>query len=111
MLTERGTFFGYHDLVVDFRSFNIMGQFGYPVIYDATHSVQQPSIGATSGGNPEYIESLARAAIAFGINGIFFETHPNPKIAKSDASTQLPLAKAKDFIKMILNLQDYLKKD
>jgi 2-dehydro-3-deoxyphosphooctonate aldolase (KDO 8-P synthase) len=111
MLTERGTFFGYHDLVVDFRSFKIMGQFGYPVIYDATHSVQLPSIGVTSGGSPEYIESLAKAAVAFGINGIFFETHPNPMIAKSDASTQLPLDKAKDFIKMIMNLQNYLKKN
>jgi 2-dehydro-3-deoxyphosphooctonate aldolase (KDO 8-P synthase) len=102
-LTERGTFFGYHDLVVDFRSLIIMQQFGYPVIYDATHSVQQPSIGEQSGGRPEFIFSLARAAAATGIDGIFFETHPDPKNAKSDAATQLPLDRAGEFVKQVLS--------
>jgi 2-dehydro-3-deoxyphosphooctonate aldolase (KDO 8-P synthase) len=103
-LTERGTFFGYNNLVVDFRSLIIMKQFGFPVIYDATHSLQQPSIGEQSGGNPEFIPAMARAATAIGINGIFFETHTNPKLAKSDAATQLPLFMAKHFVNDILNL-------
>lgn len=97
-LTERGTFFGYHDLVVDFRSLIMMKQFNVPVIYDATHSVQQPSLGEQSGGKPEYIIPLARAAASIGVDGIFFETHPNPKSAKSDSATQLALDKATKFI-------------
>lgn len=101
-LTERGTFFGYHDLVVDFRSLVIMRNMGYPVIYDATHSVQQPSLGEVSGGHPEYAFALARAAAAVGIDGIFFETHPNPMEAKSDAATQLPLKDAERFLEGIL---------
>ncbi len=108
-LTERGTFFGYHDLVVDFRSLISMQKFSYPVIYDATHSVQQPSIGAQSGGNPEYIPALALAAVAAGINGIFFETHPNPSVAKSDAATQLPLGNASEFISNIINLHRFIR--
>ena len=90
-LTERGTTFGYHDLVVDFRSLVIMRQTGFPVIFDATHSVQRPSVGAQSGGQPEFIPALARAAAATGIDGLFLETHPSPKDALSDAATQLPL--------------------
>lgn len=90
-LTERGTTFGYHDLVVDFRSLVIMRQTGYPVIFDATHSVQRPSVGAQSGGQPEFIPALARAAAAVGIDGLFLETHPSPKDALSDAATQVPL--------------------
>ena len=109
-LTERGTFFGYNDLVVDFRSLIIMKQSGYPVIYDATHSVQQPSIGVQSGGRPEFIKYLTRAAVAIGIDGIFFETHPEPKNAKSDAATQLPLAELFDFVKMIVDLNDFVKR-
>lgn len=102
-LTERGTSFGYHDLVVDFRSLVIMRQTGYPVIYDATHSVQQPSIGAQSGGRREFIPALARAAAAVGIDGLFVETHPDPANAKSDAATQLPLADMADFLTMVLD--------
>lgn len=105
-LTERGTFFGYHDLVVDFRSLLIMKEFGYPVVYDATHSVQKPSIGEQSGGSPQYIFSLAKAAAAVGIDGLFFETHPNPKEAKSDSATQLPLKDARGFITQILKIHN-----
>lgn len=105
-LTERGTFFGYHDLVVDYRALAEMKKYGFPVIYDATHSVQKPSIGSQSGGSPEYIPAMARAAAAMGVDGIFFETHPDPKNAKSDSATQLPLSKASDFIKMVLEFRE-----
>lgn len=109
MLTERGTSFGYHDLVVDYRGLTIMADSGYPVIFDATHSVQQPSIGEQSGGNPQFIENLTKAALAVGVNGIFFETHPNPKLAKSDSATQLPLEKAGNFIDMIYDIYNYFQ--
>ncbi|MEY3386390.1 MAG: hypothetical protein RIR53_1201 [Bacteroidota bacterium] len=102
-LTERGTSFGYHDLVVDFRSLVIMRQTGLPVIFDATHSVQQPSIGAQSGGRREFIPALARAAAAVGIDGLFVETHPDPAHALSDAATQLPLDQMADFLAMVLD--------
>lgn len=104
--TERGTFFGYNNLVVDFRSLLIMKKFGYPVVYDATHSLQQPSIGEQSGGYPEFIPPLARAAAAVGIDGLFFETHPDPKNAKSDSATQLPLEKAEGFVESILKIRE-----
>lgn len=100
--TERGTSFGYHDLVVDMRSLVIMREQlrnqHCCVVYDATHSVQQPSIGAQSGGKREFLLPLARAAVAVGIDGLFFETHPNPAEAKSDAATQLPLVQAEKFL-------------
>ena len=102
-LTERGTSFGYHDLVVDYRSLMIMAQTGHPVIFDATHSVQRPSVGAQSGGNREFIPTLARAAAAAGIDGLFFETHPDPANAMSDAATQLPLSEAESFLTMVLD--------
>ncbi|MES2765668.1 MAG: 3-deoxy-8-phosphooctulonate synthase [Bacteroidota bacterium] len=108
-LTERGVSFGYHDLVVDFRSLVVMKQSGFPVIYDATHSVQQPSIGAQSGGKREFIPALARAAVATGIDGIFFETHPDPAKAKSDSATQLPLQEAGKFLKGIVELHEFCK--
>lgn len=101
-VTERGTTFGYHDLVVDFRSLPVMRQTGCPVVYDATHSVQQPSIGEQSGGKREFIPALARAAAAMGIDGLFFETHPDPAHALSDAATQLPLPQAEAFIASVL---------
>ncbi|MDW7997352.1 MAG: 3-deoxy-8-phosphooctulonate synthase, partial [Bacteroidota bacterium] len=90
-LTERGTMFGYRDLVVDFRSLVLMRQTGCPVLYDATHSVQQPNVGERSGGRREFVRTLARAALAVGVDGIFFETHPEPARALSDPDTQLPL--------------------
>lgn len=108
-LTERGTFFGYHDLVVDFRSIIMMKKIGVPVIYDATHSVQQPSLGEQSGGKPEFIGALARAAVAVGIDGIFFETHPHPSKAKSDAATQLELSRAERFIDGIMSINKVVK--
>jgi 2-dehydro-3-deoxyphosphooctonate aldolase (KDO 8-P synthase) len=77
---------------------------GFPVIFDATHSVQQPSIGAQSGGRPQYILPLARAAAAVGVDGIFFETHPDPANALSDAATQLALAQAESFIDHVLSV-------
>ncbi len=92
MLTERGTFFGYNNLVVDFRNLVIMKGLGYPVIFDATHSVQMPSKEkGVSGGNPEFIEPLSKAAAAVGVDGFFIETHPNPAKALSDGSNMLPL--------------------
>lgn len=103
MVTERGSTFGYNNLVVDMRSLEIMKKFGCPVIYDATHSVQMPSKeGGVSGGNPEFIEPLAKAAAAVGINGIFIETHPNPAKALSDASSMLKLEKIPALLKKLI---------
>ena len=90
-LTERGVCFGYHNLVVDFRSFSVLGATGYPVIFDATHSVQVPSKGGTSSGHREYVIPLARAAAAYGIDGLFTEVHPNPEQALSDGPNSLRL--------------------
>ncbi len=92
LLTERGSSFGYNNLVVDFRSIPIMQKLGYPVVCDATHSLQLPSgEGAQSGGQPEFIPTLAAAAVAAGVDGLFLEVHDNPPAALSDASNQLPL--------------------
>ena len=100
MLTERGTFFGYGDLVVDMRSLPIMASFGYPVIFDATHSVQQPGgLGNASGGLREFILPLARAAAATGaISGLYLETHPEPEKSPSDAASMLPLDQLPAFL-------------
>ncbi len=103
-LCERGTFFGYGDLVVDMRNLMIMKQSGYPVVYDATHSVQQPSISEVSGGQREFALGLAKAATAIGIDGIFLETHPDPKNAKSDAATQIKLDEVENFIATVLKV-------
>lgn len=92
MLTERGTTFGYTDLVVDFRGIPQMQQFGYPVIMDTTHSLQQPNQNSgVTGGMPSLIETIAKAAIAVGADGLFLETHPNPSQAKSDGANMLQL--------------------
>ncbi len=92
ILTERGSSFGYQNLVVDFRGIPQMKKFGYPVVFDATHSVQLPGgQGHASGGQPEFIEPLARAAVAAGVDGIFIETHDNPAKAMSDGANALPL--------------------
>jgi 2-dehydro-3-deoxyphosphooctonate aldolase (KDO 8-P synthase) len=92
ILTERGSSFGYQNLVVDFRGIPQMKKFGYPVVFDATHSVQLPGgQGHASGGQPEFIETLARAAVAAGVDGIFIETHDNPAKALSDGANALPL--------------------
>ncbi|MGA3067129.1 MAG: 3-deoxy-8-phosphooctulonate synthase [Tepidisphaeraceae bacterium] len=90
LLTERGTFFGYNRLVNDFTGLQVMRQFGRPVIFDVTHSTQQPAgQGTQSGGNPQFSPLLARAAVAAGVDGLFLECHPDPKNAKSDAATML----------------------
>jgi 2-dehydro-3-deoxyphosphooctonate aldolase (KDO 8-P synthase) len=92
MLTERGTFFGYNRLVNDFTGLVVMKGFGAPVVFDATHSTQQPAgMGNQSGGNSQYSPMLARAAVAAGVDGLFLECHPEPKKAKSDAATMLSL--------------------
>ncbi len=93
ILTERGASFGYNNLVVDMRSFPVLAKFGYPVVYDVTHSVQLPGgQGHASGGQPEFIEPLARAGVATGVDGIFLETHDNPSAALSDGPNALPLS-------------------
>jgi 2-dehydro-3-deoxyphosphooctonate aldolase (KDO 8-P synthase) len=97
LVTERGTSFGYHDLVVDLRGIVVMKRFGWPVVYDATHSLQQPG-GRETGGRREMAVPLMRAAVAAGADGVFFETHPDPARAKSDAATQIPLAEAEAFL-------------
>jgi 2-dehydro-3-deoxyphosphooctonate aldolase (KDO 8-P synthase) len=92
ILTERGASFGYQNLVVDMRAFPVMQKTGYPVVYDVTHSVQLPGgQGHASGGQPEFIEPLARAGVAAGVDGIFLETHDNPAAALSDGANALPL--------------------
>lgn len=92
ILTERGATFGYQNLVVDMRSFPIMKKLGYPVVFDVTHSIQIPGgLGHASGGQPEFIEPLARAGVAAGVDGIFLETHDNPAAALSDGPNALPL--------------------
>ena len=106
MLTERGTTFGYHNLVVDMRSLVIMKKTGYPVVMDATHSVQLPSKGNESGGQPEFIKPLARAAVAVGIDALFLEVHPDPKNAKSDAASQFPLDQLEGFLTGIKRLEE-----
>lgn len=92
MLTERGTFFGYGRLVNDFTGLPVMKEFGKPVVFDVTHSTQQPAaLGGASGGNPQYAPMLARAAVAAGVDGLFIECHPEPKNARSDAASMLAL--------------------
>lgn len=98
-LTERGTTFGYHNLVVDFRSLGIMRDLGYPVIFDATHSVQRPgALSGVSGGDREFVPLLLRAALAAGVDGVFLETHPDPDHAASDQKTQWPTAELPELL-------------
>jgi len=92
MLTDRGTMFGYHDLIIDYRGIPEMQAFGYPVVLDITHSLQQPNqASGVTGGRPDLIETVAKAGIAVGADGIFLETHPNPAVAKSDGANMLKL--------------------
>lgn len=103
MLTERGTTFGYQDLVVDYRSIPTMKNNGVPVIMDITHSLQKPNqVAGVTGGNPEMIETIARAAVAVGVDGIFMETHPYPLYAKSDGANMLHLELAEALLKRLL---------
>ena len=94
LLTERGTSFGYNNLIVDFRSFPIMRNFGVPVVFDVTHSLQLPGgLGKATGGQSEYIENMARAGVACGVDAVFMEVHDNPEKAPSDGPNQLPLSR------------------
>ena len=106
MITDRGTMFGYQDMVVDFRGIPTMKKFGVPVIMDITHSLQQPnqSSGVT-GGNPEMIETIAKAAVATGVDGLFLETHPNPSQAKSDGTNMLDLSKLEELLTKLVKIR------
>jgi 2-dehydro-3-deoxyphosphooctonate aldolase (KDO 8-P synthase) len=111
ILTERGASFGYNNLVVDMRSIPIMKKFGYPVVFDATHSVQLPGgQGHASGGQPEFIEALARAAVGAGVDGVFLETHDNPKDALSDGANALPLKELPALLTRLKELSEVVRK-
>lgn len=106
MLTDRGTMFGYGDLIVDYRGLVEMQQFGFPVVLDITHSLQQPNQGSgVSGGRPDMIETIARAGIAVGANGLFIETHPNPAKAKSDGANMLNLDLLYNLLKKLVQIR------
>ena len=106
MITDRGTMFGYQDIVIDFRGIPTMKQFGVPVIMDITHSLQQPNQDSgITGGNPEMIETISKAAIATGVDGIFLETHPNPSQAKSDGANMLELDKLEELLVKLVKIR------
>ncbi|MDD9912757.1 MAG: 3-deoxy-8-phosphooctulonate synthase [Alphaproteobacteria bacterium] len=110
LLTERGTTFGYNNLVVDMRGLVQMAETGFPVLMDATHAVMQPSThGTASGGRREFIAPLARAALAIGVSGLFLETHPNPASAISDKETQIPLNLMPELLAELKALDDFCK--
>ncbi len=110
LLTDRGTSFGYNNLVSDMRAIPIMKEFGYPVLYDATHSVQLPGgMGDRSGGNREFIPALSRAAIAAGCNGIFAESHPDPMSAMSDAASVIPFSELPKLVDSWLRIYEALE--
>jgi 2-dehydro-3-deoxyphosphooctonate aldolase (KDO 8-P synthase) len=106
LLTERGSSFGYRDLVVDFRGMVTMKEFGYPVVFDCTHSVQKPGAsGGSSGGDPRFIGPLARAAVAVGVDALFIETHPDPPSALSDKECQVPTNKLAEVVESALEIR------
>ena len=110
LVTERGASFGYNTLVSDMRSLPIMAKNGYPVIFDATHSVQQPGgLGEKSGGQREFVEYLARAAVAVGVAGVFIETHQDPDNAPSDGPNMVPLDKLEDLLKQLSDIDNLIK--
>jgi 2-dehydro-3-deoxyphosphooctonate aldolase (KDO 8-P synthase) len=110
ILTERGASFGYNNLVVDMRAFPVMQKLGYPVVYDVTHSVQLPGgQGHASGGQPEFIETLACAGVAAGVDGIFLETHDNPSAALSDGPNALPLAQLPSVLKRLKQVAELVR--
>ena len=112
LLMERGTMMGYNNLVVDMRSFPVMSSFGYPVIYDVTHSVQLPGgAGGSSGGQREFIPPLARAAVAAGIDGIFMEVHPEPDKALCDGQNSMPLDRVEPLLKKLIMIHKLVHKD
>jgi len=109
MLTDRGTMFGYQDLIVDYRGIVEMKKIGFPVVMDITHSLQQPNQNSgVSGGKPELIETIARAAIAVGVDGIFMETHPDPARAKSDGANMLPLDQVKKLLQRLIKIRQVI---
>lgn len=109
MLTERGTMFGYQDLVVDFRNIPVMQAFDVPVVLDVTHSLQQPNqASGVSGGKPERIGLIAKAGVAAGVNGIFMETHPDPAHALSDGANMLPLHQVEPLLLQLLKIKNAL---
>ncbi len=111
ILTDRGTGFGYQDLIVDFRGIPTMQKTGFPVVMDITHSLQQPNqTSGVSGGNPQMIETIARAAIAVGADGLFLETHPNPAQAKSDATNMLHLDLFDGLMEKLVILQEAVRR-
>jgi 2-dehydro-3-deoxyphosphooctonate aldolase (KDO 8-P synthase) len=107
LLTERGVSFGYNNLVVDMRSFPIMREFGAPVVFDVTHSLQLPGgLGHATGGSPEYIEPLARAGVACGVDAVFMEVHDHPEVAPSDGPNMLPLERFGALLKMLRDIHE-----
>ena len=110
LLTERGTSFGYNTLVSDMRSIPQMASFGYPIIFDATHSVQQPGgLGISSGGQREFVPVLSRAAVAIGIAGLFLEVHENPDSAPSDGPNMIKLSNLKELLKTLIDIDKIIK--
>ena len=110
LVTERGASFGYNTLVSDMRSLPIMAKNGYPVVFDATHSVQQPGgMGDKSGGQREFVEYLARAAVAVGVAAVFIETHPNPDNAPSDGPNMVPLSKMPNLLEQLVKIDTLIK--
>ena len=110
LVTERGASFGYNTLVSDMRSIPIMSKNGYPVVFDATHSVQQPGgMGEKSGGQREFVEYLSRAAVAVGVAAVFIETHPDPDNAPSDGPTMVPLSKMPSLLKQLVAIDKLVK--
>jgi len=110
LVTERGASFGYNTLVSDMRSLPIMAKNGYPVVFDATHSVQQPGgMGDKSGGQREFVEHLARAAVAVGVAAVFMETHPDPDNAPSDGPNMVPLSKMPSLLKQLVEIDKLIK--
>ena len=106
LLTDRGTMFGYHDLIVDMRSIPSMQTLGYPVVMDITHSLQQPNQGSgVTGGQPAMIETIGRASIAAGADGIFIETHPDPSVAKSDGANMLALERLEGLLERLCRIR------
>jgi|ERR1043166_2552211 2-dehydro-3-deoxyphosphooctonate aldolase (KDO 8-P synthase) len=111
MITERGVSFGYHNLVVDMRAFPIMSKFGVPVVFDVTHSLQLPGgLGHATGGLSQYIEPLARAGVACGVDAVFMEVHDAPERAPSDGPNMLPLARMGDLLKMLRDVHELVRR-
>jgi len=105
-LTERGTTFGYQDLIVDYRNIPVMKGHGVPVVMDCTHALQQPNqTSGVTGGNPQMIETIAKAAIATGADGLFIETHPNPAVAMSDGANMLKLDLLESLLEKLVKLR------